>query len=79
MNDKKQYDNTNKGALFDDAQSKLYRSGTLNINGTDMEAAVVQKKTKKGKTVFEIYQKIGALFIETREEKKYNASGDIVF
>lgn len=63
------YDNTNSGALFNAANQKLLRSGPCNIGGEDETLCVLETKTKTGKTVYEVYQKLGAVFVNERKTK----------
>ena len=76
-----EYDNTNSGAVFPANNQKLIRQGTLNVEGKDENVAIVQTTTKTGKTVFEVYQKIGAVFINDRkrDEKDADMSGTVSF
>ena len=73
-----EYDDTNKGALFPAENQKIVRSGPVNINGSAEYCAIVQTTTKNGKTVFEFYQKIGAIFPnEKRNENDADMSGSL--
>lgn len=64
------YDNTNKGAAFKpfDTQS-LILQGKLNDNGNDMKIVLVRDKTRDGKTIIEVFEKVGVLF---ENDKKGN-------
>jgi hypothetical protein len=75
------YDDTNRGALFNASNQKLIRRGPVNINGEPLEIAIVQTKTKNGKIVFEVYQKIGAVFTndDKTSEKSPDMSGTVEF
>ena len=77
--DAKGYDDTNRGALFPAENQQLVRSGPINIAGTNQFCAIVQTKTKNGKTVFEVYQKIGAVFPNSkkRNDDDYYMSGKV--
>jgi len=73
-----EYDNTNSGALFNAENQKLLRSGPVNINGNDEYMAIVQSKTRSGKTIFEVFQKVGVVFPnEKRDENDADMSGNI--
>ena len=73
-----EYDDTNRGALFPAENQKIVRSGPVNINGKGEYCAIVQTITKNGKTVFEFYQKIGAIFpTEKRNENDADMSGNL--
>ena len=64
------YDNTNKGAAFKpfDTQS-LILQGKLNDDGKDMKVVLVRDKTRDGKTIIEVFEKVGVLF---ENDKKGN-------
>ena len=74
-----EYDDTNRGALFPAENQELVRSGPVNIAGADQHCAIVQTITKNGKTVFEVYQKIGAVFPndKKRNDDDYDMSGKV--
>lgn len=61
------YDNTNTGALFPANHMKVIRQGKINVEGTDDFFTLVQCETPNGKTVFEIYQKVGAMFVNDKK------------
>ena len=69
------YDNTNSGALFNAANQKLVRAGDVDVNGTSERLAIVLTETKNGKTIFEVYQKVGAIF--TNDDKKTDKHPDV--
>jgi hypothetical protein len=72
------YDDTNKGALFEAANQKVIRSGPMNFAGEDGKMAIIQTTTKHGKTVFEVYQKLGAVFPnEKRDENDADMTGKL--
>ena len=64
------YDNTNRGAAFKpfDTQS-LILQGKLNDDGKDMKVVLVRDKTRDGKTIIEVFEKVGVLF---ENDKKGN-------
>ena len=70
MND---YDRTNTGALFEPRYQKLIRYGRINIEGQEDSYAIVEVKTKSGKTVYELMKRVGALF---PNEKKREGKRD---
>lgn len=57
-----EYDNTNRGALFPTGDQELLRSGEVQFGDKKERLALIRVKTQGGKTVFEVYQKIGAVF-----------------
>ncbi len=65
-----EYDNTNRGAAFApfDTQ-KLILQGKINVNGNDKKINLVKDQTRGGKTIVEVYEKIGVLF---ENDKKGN-------
>tara|TARA_R100000329_G_C7539860_1_gene190565 strand:- start:62 stop:454 length:393 start_codon:yes stop_codon:yes gene_type:complete len=70
-----QYENS--GNLFPASNMKIVRHGKLDVEGADQEVIISQVTTKNNKTVFEVYRKIGAMFINTDDEQDYDASGKI--
>jgi len=64
------YDNTNRGAAFKpfDTQSMILQ-GKLNDQGKDMKVVLVKDQTRDGKTIIEIFEKVGVLF---ENDKKGN-------
>ena len=70
---------TVRGAAFPPRDEKLLRIGKLDMEGEDERVSIVQVTTKSGKTVFEIYKKIGAVFVNDRkrDEKDADMSGTI--
>lgn len=66
-----QYDNTNTAAFFSAPENqRLVRGGRMNISGTDTNALMVETVTKTGKTVHEIYVKVGAVFPSKSQHEK---------
>lgn len=63
------YDNTDKGAAFKpfDTQ-KLILQGKLNDNGTERKIVLVKDQTKNGKTIIEVFEKAGTLFVNEKKE-----------
>jgi hypothetical protein len=70
----------NSGNLFPSANSKVVRQGKLDVEGMNHELVIVQVTTKNNKTVYEVYEKVGALHPnETKtEQKDWDMSGEIV-
>jgi uncharacterized protein (DUF736 family) len=64
------YDNNNKGAAFApfDTQ-KLILQGKVNSDGIDHKVTLIKDQTRDGKTIIEVYEKIGTLF---ENDKKGN-------
>jgi len=74
------YDNTNRGALFEAANRNLIRQGKVDFAGDEEEIAIVKAITKNNKTIFEVYQKIGVVFVnENRSENAPGMSGPVEF
>ncbi len=75
------YDNTNRGALFPTGDKKLLRQGEVHFGEAAEQLAVIQVTTKSGKTVFEVYQKIGAVFANTNKDndKAPDMSGTVAY
>jgi uncharacterized protein (DUF736 family) len=65
------YDNTDKGAAFkpfDDQQ--LILQGKINDNGSDRKIVLVKDKTKSGKVIIEVFEKVGVLFANEKKESE---------
>jgi len=66
------YDDTNRGAAFPPFPAqKLILQGKLNVDGRDIKCVLIKDQTKNGKSLIEVYQKIGVLF---ENDKKGNES-----
>ena len=66
-----QFDRTNTGALFEPKFQKLLRYGRINIEGSEDSYAIIQVRTKSGKTVYEVHKRVGVMFPnEKRREGK---------
>jgi uncharacterized protein (DUF736 family) len=67
-----QYDDTDRGAAFPprDNQSMIL-TGPINDNGDESRVAVVKSSLPDGRTIFDLYQKVGTLF--DNESDKPNA------
>lgn len=74
-----EYDNTNTGALFPAENMKVIRQGKIDIEGKEDDYCLCQVQTKNGHTIFEVYQKVGAVFINERkrDEKDADMSGTV--
>ena len=58
-----QYDDNNRGAAFTPFPTqRMILQGKINIEGTDSKIVIVQDETKDGRSVMEVYQKLGVLF-----------------
>lgn len=73
-------DYENSGNLFSAANNKVVRQGKLDVDGRDHEIVIVQVTTKNNKTVYEVYEKIGALHPNDNktEQKDWDMSGEIL-
>jgi len=66
------YDNTDKGAAFMPFETQqLILQGKINDNQSDRKIVLIKDKTKSGKTLIEVFEKVGTLF---PNEKKDNES-----
>lgn len=74
-----EYDNTNSGVMFPAGQMEVFRQGKVDIEGQDHEMVICKKITPKGKTVYEVYRKVGAVFpvTEKRSENSPDMSGEV--
>ena len=64
------YDNTDRGAAFAPFETqKLILQGKVNDTGVDRKITLVKDQTREGKTIIEVYEKIGVLF---ENDKKGN-------
>ncbi len=62
-----EYDRSNTGALFEPRYQKLMRYGRINVEGNEDTYAIIEVKTKTGKTVYEIHKRVGALFPNAKQ------------
>ena len=70
----------NSGNLFPANNVKVFRQGTVDIDGADYEVIIVETTTKNGNKVYEAYFKGGALFINKEKGEAphdYDISGEI--
>ncbi len=65
-----EYDNSNSGALWPTGENKLIRQGKVDIDGSEVELAVTHVTTKTGKTIFEVFQKVGVVFANDRKDSE---------
>lgn len=64
------YDNTNRGAAFAPFPTQaLILQGKIDNAGEEMKVTLVKDQTRDGKTLIEVYQKVGVLF---ENDKKGN-------
>ena len=64
------YDNTNRGAAFAPFPTQsLILQGKVDNSGEEMKVTLVKDQTRDGKTLIEVYQKVGVLF---ENDKKGN-------
>lgn len=64
------YDNTNRGAAFAPFETqKLILQGKIDDNQVERKITLVKDQTRDGKTIIEVYEKIGTLF---ENDKKGN-------
>lgn len=64
------YDNTNRGAAFAPFPTQaLILQGKIDNAGEEMKITLVKDQTRDGKTLIEVYQKVGVLF---ENDKKGN-------
>jgi len=65
------YDNTDSGAAFPiKTTQKMILSGPINDNGNDTQVAVVKSELPDGRSIFDLYQKVGTLFDNETENPK---------
>ena len=65
-----EYDNTNRGAAFAPFETqKLILQGKIDDNRVERKITLVKDQTRDGKTIIEVYEKIGTLF---ENDKKGN-------
>ena len=65
-----EYNNTNRGAAFAPFETqKLILQGKIDDNRVERKITLVKDQTRDGKTIIEVYEKIGTLF---ENDKKGN-------
>ena len=69
-----QYDNTNKGRMWSAGYHKILFQGDLDIEGNEINVAIVEKKNKDGSTVQLLYQSMAKLFDSNNEDIKYSTT-----
>lgn len=70
----------NSGNLFPANNSTLVRQGKVDVDGLDHELAIIKTITpKKNMTIFEVYQKVGVMFVndDKTEKKDWDISGEL--
>ena len=74
-----EYDNTNSGVMFPAGQMEVFRQGKVDIEGEDHEMVICKKITPKGKTVYEVFRKVGAVWpvTEKKSENSPDMSGEV--
>tara|TARA_R100001369_G_scaffold72033_1_gene99987 strand:- start:64 stop:483 length:420 start_codon:yes stop_codon:yes gene_type:complete len=74
---KMQYDNTNKGALWNIKEDyKVVKNGTINMDGNDRRVIAVSRKNARGEPIISLYEEIGNLKKnESDNEKSPTAKG----
>lgn len=61
-NNTKQYDETNRGVLFNISEDwSLTQQGKININGESLRVIGVKRLNKEGKEIIELYRAMGTL------------------
>ena len=71
-----EYDNTNKGMLWTSDGQKIFKQGTININGDKQNCLISLRKGKDGKDIYELYNRLG--FININTVKKTDKSPDLL-
>lgn len=65
------YDKTDSGAAFPIKKTqKMILSGPINDNGNDTQVAVIKSELPDGRSIFDLYQKVGTLFDNEAENPK---------
>ena len=75
------YDDTNRGAAFTPFPTQsLILQGKINVDGTEKKVLLVKDTTKDGKSIVEMYEKIGVLFENDKKgnEKAPDYSGPLM-
>lgn len=58
-----EYDNTNDGVAYPPFEDmRMILQGKINVEGRDSKAVIVQRETKSGMKIMEVYEKVGVLF-----------------
>ena len=72
-------DYPNSGNLFSANHMQVFRAGTVDIDGSDHEIAVIEVTTKKGDKMYLAYKEVGVLYVNRQksEEKDWDISGEI--
>ena len=73
-----EYDNTNSASGFDPfEQQEFLLQGKMNLEGNERNFVIVKNVTKGGKTVLEVYQKLGVMFQNDGAENAPDWKGPI--
>ena len=65
-----EYDNTDRGAVYNAEGYKVLKQGTLNFGSTETYVAIVHKKLSDGREYLEVWQQIGGVKIKPDSERK---------
>lgn len=58
-----EYDNINNGVAFPPFEDmKMILQGKMNVEGRDSKYAVVSRQTRDGRSIMEVYEKVGVMF-----------------
>ena len=58
-----EYDNINNGVAFPPFEDmKMILQGKMNVEGRDGKYAVVSRQTRDGRSIMEVYEKVGVMF-----------------
>ena len=69
-----EYDNTNKGRMWSAGYHTLLHQGELNVEGKDIQVAIVEKKNKDGSTTKFLYKSIGKIFDSNNQDILYDTT-----
>jgi|TARA_R100000081_G_scaffold26962_1_gene11944 hypothetical protein len=73
-----EYDNTNSASGFDPfGQQEFLLQGKMNLEGNERNFVIIKNVTKGGKTVLEVYQKLGVMFQNDGAENAPDWKGPI--
>jgi len=71
----------NRGVLFTDKESRIFKSGNINVNGDKKYFLVSEQKGKDGKSSYPLYLQVGWLNINTKktEDKQPDVLGNFEY
>lgn len=70
------YDDTNSGATFPPFEDmKMILQGKINVNGRDSRYTIVRRETRDGREILEVYEKVGAMFVNEGKDSAPNYTG----